>query len=174
MLVVLDVERVLELARQEITGILRRHRARNFDAGLITAGALEQDQFRAELANQSPAFFAGPLRHQDRDWVTFGRAHHRECHAGVAARAFEDDRVGLEQTPLFGIEDHAFCKSILHAAAGIEEFALGEKGHAFLGKMQRRQLRVADERQHCFGARRIVPGARLQFQIWWSQGGSNP
>ena len=66
----------------------------------------------------------------------------------VAAAAFEDNRVGTQQAAPLGVQQHAFGEAVFHAAAGIEEFALGVDREAFGLEAQGQHRRVADEGQH--------------------------
>jgi 2-desacetyl-2-hydroxyethyl bacteriochlorophyllide A dehydrogenase len=111
-LMVGGIQRVLELPGEKIARILRRDFLRHADAGLVIAGTVEQDQFRAELADQLAAFFAGPCGHQDRDGIPKSRADHRQGDAGVAAAAFENDRIGPEQAASLGIEQDVLGEAI--------------------------------------------------------------
>ena len=142
------VQRILKLARQEIARILRRHFARHLDPGLVTACAREQDEFGTQLLNQLPPFLTCAFGHQDCDAATQRRADHGQRDAGVAAAAFENDRIGLQQAVLFSVEHHFPGKPILDAAARIQEFALGPDRDVLWLKVNRHRRRVADQAQH--------------------------
>ena len=151
LLMVLEVELVLELLRQEISRIPRRHFAGAVDAGLIRAAVREENDFCAEPAEQMSSLDAGALAHEDAHAIATRGADHGEGDARVAAGAFEDDGTRPEQPPLLGVSNHTPGKTILDAAAGVQELALGIQRYAFCPEMERDQRRVADERKHRSG-----------------------
>jgi hypothetical protein len=79
--------------------------------------------------------------------VALGGTDHGEGNPGVAAGAFEDDRVGVEEAAVFGVFDDAEGQTVLDGAGGIEELGLGVKGAVGLGEVQRDERGVADERK---------------------------
>ena len=107
------------------------------DAGGVAAVGGEELHLAAELADQVATLDAGGFAHENFDAVAFGGADHGEGDAGVAARAFEDDRVGAEETALLGVLDDGEGEAVFDGAAGVEELGLGVERATGLGKMQR-------------------------------------
>ena len=144
--VILEIDGVLELARQKIAFVARGKVMGHLDAGLVTTSALEKNQVSAELADEKAAFFAGAGGHQYCDAITHGRADHRHGDAGVAAGTFQNERVGLEKAALFGVDENGFGKTVFDAAAGVQEFAFGVNGERFVFELEGHDWGVADQR----------------------------
>ena len=67
---------------------------------------------------------------------------------------------------LLGVEQHRARETVLDAATGIEELALGVECHTFRLKAQRHQRRVAAKRKHRAGAGLLGElVAHFQFKI---------
>ena len=92
-----------------------------------------------------PPLHAGGVGHQNPDPVTQRRAHHRQGDARVAARALDDDGVGLQQPAAAGIEQDKGREPVLDRAARIEKLRLRVDRDAVAPEVERDQGRVADQ-----------------------------
>lgn len=143
MLVVVGVDWVGKLTRQEIPVILGGQLLDEVDPRAVAAGG-ESDDLATEVPDELDALAAGLFGDGDLHLVAAGRAQHRERHARVAGGAFEDDRVGPEQPALFRVRENGLRQTVLDRAGRIHELALCEDGRAALAEMQGHQFRVAD------------------------------
>ena len=144
-LVVQGVDGILKLARKKNIGVAGRHLEGEVDAGGVAVGGFEELNLAAELADEMAALDAGRLAHEDLDFVALGGTDHGEGNPGVAAGAFEDDGVGVQEPAGFGVFDDTEGEPVLDGAGGVEEFGLGVEGAVNLGEVQRNERGVADE-----------------------------
>ena len=92
------------------------------------------------------ALDAHGLGHDDDDAIAPCRRHGGKTDAGVAGRRLDDDGVGIEQSPAFGVVDHRLGNAVLDRAGGVEIFKLGKQARLqalFLfdvGQLQQRGL----------------------------------
>src|SRR5208282_6607222 len=135
-LVILEVERVFELARQKVARIPRGHLPRAVNACLIAATTGKQYHLRAQPPEQLPPLPAGALAHQDCYGIAPGSAGHCQRNASVTAGAFENNGARLQEPPPFGIGYGAPGEAVLDAAARVEKLTLGVDRQAFRFKAQ--------------------------------------
>ena len=115
------------------------------DAGGVAVGGFEELNLAAELADEMAALDAGRLAHEDVDLVALGGTDHGEGNPGVAAGAFEDDGVGVQEPAGLSVFDDTEGEPVLDGAGGVEEFGLGVEGAVNLGEVQRDERGVADK-----------------------------
>ena len=121
----LRVERIGELVEHDSAGVLddkppgALHRFRHQDAG-------RQHDLRTQVAEEGHTFRRHGLRHRQDQAITADGRYEGEADAGVAAGRFDDGRTGREDATPLGILDQRDAQPVLHAAARIAHFELGE------------------------------------------------
>ncbi|MPN12872.1 hypothetical protein SDC9_160192 [bioreactor metagenome] len=108
------VGRVIELLRQEITGVRSSQLFRFADGTAQAFGTGGQDQLSTIGPQQHATFFAHGLWHHQHTFITAGGSHKRQRNTGIAAGRFNDDAVFVDQTIAFGRIDHGDTNAILH------------------------------------------------------------
>ena len=85
-----------------------------------------QDDFRAIGRSKFPALDAHGLRHGKDNTIATYRTHERQSDTGVAGSRFDDSATRFEDAALLRVVNHGQCHTVFDAAAGIEEFYLGD------------------------------------------------
>ena len=143
------VRGVIELPRHKGPGDLGGQLVGAGNGPAHPLAALGQDQLGAVGFHQKAALHAHGLGHHDDDPVAPGRAHAGQPDAGVARGRLDDDRPRLEQALGLGVVQHGLGHPVLHRAAGVHGFDLGQDAGlqllAALDAAQLQQGRVADQ-----------------------------
>ena len=147
------VGRVVVLVGVEVAvGIGLVDLAAHADGAVGAFAGIAEDHLRAVGFQDAFALDGGVGRQAQLDLVAAIGADHGVGDAGVAAGGVQDDALGIQAAGALAIQDHVEGGAVLHGAAGVEVFGLGEDLDA--GEL----------------ARRSSPGAAAAYCRWWPAG----
>ena len=116
------------------------------DGPFHTGGSVGQDQLRAVRLEQLAPLDAHGFGHGQDQFIPFDRRDHRQADAGIAAGRLDDQRPRFQHAALFRVLDHGQRDPVLHTAARIEGFHLGDDFRfAFIQAVDPHQRSIPDQ-----------------------------